>query len=72
MSERPEIKHSEAELRARRLDLARKAYKDYFAQCFWSYDPDLVITEEHIPLIVRELRQNGGHKGYQIAAELCP
>jgi len=71
VGETRQTKGSEAELRARRLELARKAFKEYFAQCFWSYDPDLVVTEEHIPFIIRELRHNGGHKGYQIAAELC-
>ena len=49
-----------------RLELSRKAYKQFFARCFWSYEPDLVITEPEIPFIVRELR----HNGYRIAAEL--
>lgn len=55
----------------RRLELARRAFKEFFAQCFWSYDPQLQITEQHIPFIIRELRHNGGHKGYRVAAELC-
>jgi hypothetical protein len=71
MSETGQIKPSDAELQARRLDLARRAFKEFFTQCFWSYDPNLVVTEEHIPLVIRELRHYGGHKGYRIAAELC-
>ena len=57
--------------RERRLELARKAFKEFYAQCFWSSDPHLVVQEEHIPLILRNLRLHGGHKGYRIAAELC-
>ena len=62
----------DAEVRRRRLELARQAFKDFYAQCFWSYRPDAEITEEDIPWVVRELRHNGGHRGYRVVAELCP
>lgn len=55
----------------RRLEIAQRAYQDFYAQCFWSYRRDLKITEEDIPFVIRELRLNGGHKGYRIVAELC-
>ena len=57
--------------RERRLALARQAFADFSAQCFWFWKDDPNITEETIPLIVRELRLNGGHAGYRVAAELC-
>ena len=57
--------------RERRLALARQAFKDFYAQCFWSYREDLEITEEKIPLVVQGLREQGGHAGYRVAAELC-
>ena len=57
--------------RKRRLELARQAFREFYAQCFWSADPGLVVEEQHIPLIVRNLRLHGGHKGFRIAAELC-
>jgi hypothetical protein len=57
--------------RERRLELARKAFKESYAQCFWSYREDLVITEEKIPFVIRGLRDDGGLAGYRIAAELC-
>ena len=53
-----------------RLKLAQQAFRDYFAQCFWSSDPDLQITEDLIPFVIRGLRHYGGHKGYKVAAEL--
>jgi hypothetical protein len=55
----------------RRLELARKAFKEFYAQCFWSADPDLPILEQHIPFVIRGLRLHGGHKGYGIVAQLC-
>ena len=54
-----------------RLEIARQAFKEFYAPCFWSYRDDLEITEEKIPFIIRRLRLHGGHKGYRIAAELC-
>ena len=57
--------------REHRLELARQAFKEFFAQCFWSSDPHREITEQDIPFIVRGLRYYGGHNGYRIAARLC-
>jgi len=57
--------------RDRRLKLARQAFHEFFAQCFWSWSEDAEITEETIPLIIEEIRHYGGHRGYQVAAQLC-
>ena len=62
---------NECDARRRRLDLARQAFKDFYAQCFWSYRPDVDITEDDIPWVVRELRHNGGHRGYRVVGEIC-
>jgi hypothetical protein len=59
------------ETRQRRLELARRAFREFYTQCFWSWQENPEITPETIPLIVRELRIHGGAKGYQLAAELC-
>lgn len=59
------------EARQRRVELAQQAYRDFFAQCFWSYREDAEITEEKIPFVIGALRENGGHAGYRIAAQLC-
>jgi len=62
---------AETDARQCRLDLARQAFKDFHAQCFWSYRPDAEITEAKIPFVVRGLREHGGLAGYRVAAELC-
>lgn len=61
---------SQAE-RERRLALAREAFREFRTQCFWFWRDDPEITEATIPLLVEDLRLNGGHRGYRIAAELC-
>lgn len=62
---------TEQDTRQRRLELARKAFKEFYIQCFWSWQENPEINEETIPLIVRALRIHGGAKGYELAAELC-
>lgn len=62
-----------ADAQARRVELARQAFKEFYAQCFWSYRRDWQVEEEDIPWLIEELRLNGGHKGYRLAAQLlCP
>ena len=57
--------------RQRRLELARRAFKEFYAPCFWSYREDAEITEEKIPFVIDGLRKRGGLPGYRVAAELC-
>ena len=54
-----------------RLDLARRTFKEFYGQCFWSADPDRVIEESDIKWMIRNLRLNGGHRGYRRVVELC-
>jgi hypothetical protein len=55
----------------RRLKLAREAFRQFYAQRFWSYREDAEITEEKILFVIRGLREHGGLAGYKVAAELC-
>ncbi len=50
---------------------ARRAYKQYHAQCFWYMPEDAEITKTDIPEIVRGLKKNGGRQGFILAAKLC-
>jgi hypothetical protein len=59
------------EARERRLECARRAFREFYAQCFWSADPEHQVIESDLPWIVRELRHYGGAKGYQAVAEIC-
>jgi len=54
-----------------RVREARRAFREFQAQCFWYLRPDLVVTLDDIPEIVRGLRLHGGRKGFLIADRLC-
>lgn len=54
-----------------RVREAKRAYRTFYAQCFWQMRPDLKITLNDIPEIVRGLRQHGGRQGFILAAKLC-
>ena len=54
-----------------RVELAREAFRQFHAQCFWYLRRDLVVNEADIPEIARGLRQHGGRRGFLLAAQLC-
>lgn len=54
-----------------RVREARRAFRQFYAQCFWFMRPDMKVALDDVPEIVRGLRQNGGRKGFLIAARLC-
>ncbi|MCY4660853.1 MAG: hypothetical protein OXF93_13720 [Acidobacteria bacterium] len=54
-----------------RVREARRAFRDFYSQCFWYLNPDMQVTLRDVPEIARGLRQNGGRKGYLVAARLC-
>jgi hypothetical protein len=53
-----------------RLELANRLFREHYARCFWHCRPDLRITEETIPLVVKGLREHGGRRGLLAAAQL--
>lgn len=54
-----------------RVREARRAFRDFYVQCFWYMRPEMVVTREDIPEIVRGLRKYGGRQGYLRAERLC-
>ena len=50
---------------------ARRAYKRFHAQCFWSSDPELKITATEVPWIASQLMRQGGREAWRIGAKLC-
>lgn len=55
--------------RQRRVELARQAFQDFYAQCFWSYRPDARISEDDIPWLVRKAIRQGLER--RIAADVA-
>jgi hypothetical protein len=54
-----------------RVREARRAFREFHAQCFWYMAKDAKITLADVPEVVRALRQNGGRRGFLLAARLC-
>ena len=54
-----------------RVREARKAFRTFYAQCFWFMREDMEVKLSDIPEIVRGLRLNGGRQGFLLAAKLC-
>lgn len=50
---------------------ARKAFRDFHATCFWSYDPTYQVTLEDVPWVADRLMRFGGRRGWEIGAKLC-
>jgi hypothetical protein len=55
-----------------RVRMARRAFREFYAQCFWYMRADAVVTLADVPEVARGLRQNGGRRGFLLAAKLCP
>lgn len=54
-----------------RIREARRAFKKYHAQCFWSYDPGYTIQQNDITWVGQQLMKNGNRKLWMIGAKLC-
>jgi hypothetical protein len=54
-----------------RLREARRAFKRFYAQCFWSFRPDYVVREEDIPWVCKQLMTHGGREGWKMGERLC-
>lgn len=54
-----------------RLREARRAFRRFHAQCFWSTDPDYVLSAGDIPWVAGRLMTYGGRPGWEAGARLC-
>jgi hypothetical protein len=54
-----------------RLREARRAFRKFYARCFWSSPPDLTIRKEDIDWVVNTLRKHGGRDAWETASRLC-
>jgi len=54
-----------------RVREARRAYRDYFAQCFWWCDPEYRVTSDDVAWVAEQLRRHGDDRAWLIAERLC-
>jgi len=50
---------------------ARRAYRTYFGQCFWSYSPDLEIGTQDVAWVGERLMKYGGMEAWRKGSKLC-
>jgi hypothetical protein len=55
-----------------RLREARRAYRRFHAQCFWSFDPEYRVGPRDITWVAQQLRRHGGREAWRVAGLLCP
>lgn len=54
-----------------RVREARRAYHRFHGSCFWSFDPDYVVTLKDVPWVAAQLRKHGGRRAWEAAIRLC-
>ena len=54
-----------------RVREARRAFRRFRARCFWSSDPNLIITKLDVPWIAEQLRRHGNREAWETAKRLC-
>ncbi len=67
---RRQLSSDEARLMVRVRE-ARKLFKKYYAQCFWSYDINYKIEKSDIPWVGDQLMKNGDRKLWSLGVKLC-
>ena len=54
-----------------RVREARRAYRRFQTECFWSFDPAYAIQASDVAWVAEQLRKHGGRDAWQVAARLC-
>jgi hypothetical protein len=54
-----------------RVREARRAFRRFREQCFWSHDPHYVITIHDTQWVADQLMRHGGQEAWKIGARLC-
>ncbi len=55
-----------------RVREARRAFKRFKAACFWSCDPEYLVTIQDLDWVAEQLMKHGGHEAWDIAARIRP
>ena len=54
-----------------RVREARRAYRKFHVDCFWSFDPEYLVKESDVPWVIEQLRRHGGRAAWDAAEKLC-
>ena len=62
---------SEAARAMVRVREARRAYRRFHTECFWSFDPDYQVGAVDIAWVAEQLRKHGGREAWRVGSKLC-
>jgi hypothetical protein len=54
-----------------RVREARRLYRRFHAECFWSFDPGYRVRLSDVAWVVEQLRKHGGRAAWEAAGKLC-
>jgi hypothetical protein len=54
-----------------RVREARRAYRRFHAECFWSFDPSYRVGPSDVAWVAAQLRRHGGREAWEVAEALC-
>jgi hypothetical protein len=54
-----------------RIREARRMFRRFHAECFWSFDPDYRVGASDIAWVAEQLRKHGGRDAWESARKLC-
>ena len=55
-----------------RVREARRAFREFYADCFWFCRKDLVIGPGDVEWVAETLRKNGDMRAWRVAGRLSP
>ena len=55
-----------------RVREARRVYRRFHAECFWSFAPDYEVQSSDVAWVAQQLRKHGGRAAWEAAERLCP
>ncbi|PIR23605.1 MAG: hypothetical protein COV44_01865 [Deltaproteobacteria bacterium CG11_big_fil_rev_8_21_14_0_20_45_16] len=50
---------------------ARRAFRKFHTECFWSYDPTLKIAADDLSWVKEQLIKYGGREAWKMGSRLC-
>ncbi len=54
-----------------RIREARRAYRRFYTECFWSFDPTYTIGPSDVGWVAKQLCKHGGREAWSVAGKLC-
>lgn len=50
---------------------AKRAFKRFYANCFWSYDRNMRITRDDVTWVAEQLMRHGNREAWYVGNALC-